>query len=413
MSAIEPRKARARAWFEALRDEICAELEQLEDDAPALLYPGDAGRFVRTPWDRTDHTGRPGGGGVMSVMRGRLFEKVGVHCSTVHGEFAPEFRAQIPGAADDPHFWASGISLIAHPRNPNVPAVHMNTRFVVTTKAWFGGGADLTPLLDRRRTQEDDDTLAFHAAFKAACDAHAGIARLREIQEMVRRIFLSAAPQGIARHRRHLLRLARQRRLGRRSRLHPRRRTRLPENLSRPGQAQFRQPWTAADREEQLVRRGRYVEFNLLYDRGTIFGLKTGGNVEFDPVVDAAGSEMAVRHDAVAARDADRHGRHHPVGLWPARNRLEQGRDGIRRRICAALAAQVAAAVLALARKFWATADAEWRFKLDEARHVVVQADLPHWRPTANRALPTTRHSACRSLHRLSRRGDVRVSRRA
>ena len=280
-SVIEDRKdARARSWFEALRDDICAAFERLEDDAPASLYPGDAGRFVRTPWDRTDHTGKPGGGGVMSMMRGRLFEKVGVHCSTVHGEFAPEFRAQIPGAADDPRFWASGISLIAHMRNPHVPAVHMNTRFVVTTKAWFGGGADLTPVLDRRRTQEDADTLAFHAAMKAACGGHERRRRLRQIQEMVRRIFLSAASQGSARHRRHLLRLARFRRLGRRLRLHPGRRPRLPENLSRTGAAQFRTPWTPADREEQLIRRGRYVEFNLLYDRGTIFGLKTGGNVD-------------------------------------------------------------------------------------------------------------------------------------
>ena len=278
MNGFDTRKQAARDWFEDLAGRIIANFESLEREAPPSLYPGEAGQFIRTPWSRGNQN-QDEGGGVMGMMRGRLFEKVGVHISTVHGAFPPDFAKQVKGAAEDPRFWASGISLIAHMKNPHTPAVHMNTRMLVTTESWFGGGADLNPMLGAARDPQHPDAVDFHARLKTVCDAfdagwyekykkwaeeyfwlphrceHRGVGGIfydhhdsgdwdrdfafsRGVGEALLNIF----PQIVRRH--------------------------------------WKEDWTGADRHEQAKWRGRYVEFNLLYDRGTMFGLKTGGNVE-------------------------------------------------------------------------------------------------------------------------------------
>ena len=267
MRELDDQQQAARDWFEALRTRICDEFEAIEREA------GSDARFEFLPWDRTDEDGTPGGGGVRGQMTGKVFEKVGVNVSTVGGQFSQEFAAQIPGAEEDPSFFATGISLVAHMANPHVPAVHMNTRFLATTRRWFGGGADLNPAIPN---QEDTD--AFHARLRAACAAHDPTFYPRFSKWAEEYFWLP--------HR------GRARGVG--GIFYDRLEGHFDEHFAFTrdvGEAfldifpkivrqRMDSPFTDDDVEELLEFRGRYVEFNLLYDRGTLFGLKTGGNID-------------------------------------------------------------------------------------------------------------------------------------
>lgn len=266
---MENQKQQAAAWFQNLQADLCAKLEALEPNGAV---------FETTEWQRGKHD-EDQGGGTMAMLRGDIIEKAGVHFSEVYGEFSPEFRKNVQGAEENPAFWASGISVIVHPRNPHAPTAHMNTRMVVTTQNWFGGGGDITPMLDRARHQDHPDTRDFHAHLKRACDKHHPDYYAKFTAECDSYFFLPhrnetrgtggifydhlnsgdwdadfAFTQDVGRAFCEV----------------------YPQIIARQCDVAFSED----DRHEQMRRRGRYVEFNLLYDRGTMFGLKTGGNVD-------------------------------------------------------------------------------------------------------------------------------------
>ncbi len=267
MINMDPEQSAARQWFETLRDQICAVFQTIEREA------GSNAEFEYTPWNRDDDPDGKGGGGVRGVMKGKVFEKVGVNVSTVGGAFSPEFAKSMYGAGEDPQFFATGISLVAHMANPHVPAVHMNTRFLVTQKRWFGGGADLNPALPY-----DDDTADFHKRLKTACDHYSADAYdaykkwaddyffipHRNVHRGVGGIFYDHLEGDFERNF-AFTRSVGEAFLGV-----------YPSIVRR----RMNMPFTAAEREQLLIWRGRYAEFNLVYDRGTLFGLKTGGNID-------------------------------------------------------------------------------------------------------------------------------------
>jgi coproporphyrinogen III oxidase len=276
MSMAEDHRAQARAWFESLRDRICAEIETLERDAPANLFPGTPATFTRKPWTRA--TGSGGGvGGFLS--NGRLFEKIGVHTSSANGTLTPEMAKNLPGGGSQLDYVSTSISLIIHPRSPRVPTVHMNTRYLSTAQGWFGGGADLTPLLADQRRQEAPDAALFHAAMKRACDAHdpAYYAKFKDWADKYFFLPHRGTARGIGGIFYDHLNTGSfdndfsfTRDVG----------SAFLDVYPKIVRKRMMEPWTQAERDEQLACRGLYVEFNLLYDKGTMFGLQTGGNTE-------------------------------------------------------------------------------------------------------------------------------------